>query len=353
MKILSFDIESTTGNHNDGSMCTFGYCVADETGILVQKDLVMRPYTNRFETKIKLHYDKEFIRSRPTFPAFYNEICSLFSSSDLIIGFSVMNDVEFLNNVCELYNLPKIEYEFIDVQLLYKTVYNKPTMTALNTIAEDLGFEYKPHRSDEDARVTLLTLKHIIDDLQMSIDEIFRKYHITAGINNNEEVTPCENGVLSKREINFLILDFIEKNRKHIRRYKGGLSYKTFAFSEGIRYGDVDFFRKVIKRIYELNGKIGSIDSSNVFVYKDEILEKEQKALNFRNDGKIKIKSVSLDELLEILGDLPNLDFSDDLTIIKQHRKEVKRQRQIKRLEKRRQMMLNRNNKQAKEKQQA
>jgi hypothetical protein len=79
-----------------------------------------------------------------------------------------------------------------------------------------------------------------------------------------------------------------------------------------------------------------------VFIYDKEISEKEQKALDFRNENKLRTKTLSLDELIKILGELPEIDFSDDLTIIKQHRKEVKRQREIKRIEKRRQMMLNR-----------
>ena len=340
MKILSFDIESTTGSHNDGSMCTFGYCLADENGIIKQKDVVMCPRTNRFETKIKLHYERGFIKSQPTFPTFYGEIASLFSSNDLIIGFSVMNDVEFLNNACAVYNLPKIEYDFIDVQVLYKTVYNKATMSGLATIAQELGLDYEAHRSDEDARVTYLILMHIIKDLNLPVEEIFRKYHITHGVNNNEEVCPCENGVLSKREMNYLILNFIEKHRKHSRRYKGGLSFKTFAFAEDIRYKDVDLFRKIIKKVYDLNGKISSIESSNVFVYNKEISTKEKKALEIRNADKERIKTITLDELLKTLGKLEEIDFSDDTAIIKQHRKEIKLQRELKRLEKRKEQKL-------------
>ena len=30
MKLLSFDIESCTGSHNDASLCSFGYVTADE-----------------------------------------------------------------------------------------------------------------------------------------------------------------------------------------------------------------------------------------------------------------------------------------------------------------------------------
>ena len=103
MKILCYDIESVSGNHNDGSMCSFGYCKSDETFVVLeQNDLVMRPNTRRYETKIKLHYEKEYIKAQPKFPEFYLQIKTLFSEADYIIGFSIMNDVEFLNSACEV-----------------------------------------------------------------------------------------------------------------------------------------------------------------------------------------------------------------------------------------------------------
>lgn len=333
MRILSYDIESTTGNHKDGSMCTFGYCIADEQfNILTQKDIVMKPKTRRFETKIKLHYEREFIKKSQPFPVYYNEIKNLFLGGGIIIGFSVMNDVEFLNNACTIYNLPIIEYEFLDVQLLYKTVYKKATLSGLSVIASELNIDYLAHRSDEDAKMTLLVLKHICNDKKLTLEEVIRKYHITFGYNKKGEVSPCTNGVYTKREINYLILDFVEKNAKHSRRYKGGLSQKTFAFSDEIRYENVDKFRQIMKRIYDLNGRISSIESSNVFVsnvlplpkkYNDKIEE--------RNKNKRRITVISEEELLKTLKELPNLDFSNDVELLRKHRLEVKKQRELNR----------------------
>ncbi len=339
MKILSFDIESTTGNHRDGSMCTFGYCLIDgNLNIYHQEDIVMNPKTKRFETKIKLHYDKAFIKSQERFPAHYDKVKQLFKDNDYIIGFSILNDVEFLNNACEIYNLEKIEYEFLDVQLLYKEVYKKPTLSGLGVIAEELGLDYEAHRSDEDARVTFLVLKHIIEDLQMPLDEVLRKYHITLGVNTISDVVPCTNGELSKREINYLLLKFVEKNYRHSRRYKGGLSFKTFAFTDELRYGDVDKFRRILKRIYDLNGRVGTIESSNVFVNsikEGELPEKYLNAINIRNKDKQRITVISEEEFLSMVKELPDLDFSKDTELLRVHRNELKLSREKKRLEKR------------------
>lgn len=335
MQILSFDIESTTGSHNDGSMCTFGYCLADYNfNITKQKDIVMRPKTKRIESKIKLHYDKAFIKSSPQFPTFYGEIKELFKNSYCVIGFSIMNDVEFLNNACEIFMLDKIEYEFLDVQLIYKTVYKKPTLSALSTIAEELGIEYEAHRSDEDARVTLLVLKHILNDTNLTLAELLKKYHITHGVNNNTEISPCQNGIFTHKEINYLILEFVKANYKHKRYYRGGLSSKTFAFSDNLRYDDVDKFRQIIKKIYDLNGRIGSIESSNVLVCdKENLTEKISRQLQERNKNKERIKVISTAEFFEMIGELPKLDFSNDIALLRAHRNEVKRLRKLRKQE--------------------
>ena len=335
MRILSYDIESTTGSHCDGSMCTFGYCIADEQfNIIEQKDIVMRPYTKRFEPRIKLHYDKAFIKSQPQLPSFYEEIKKLFCESDLIIGFSVSNDVDFLNNACAVYGLEKIVSDFVDVQLLHKTIYNRQNMCGLEGVANELGIEYLAHRSDEDARVTLLILKHVAKEHNLTVNELLRTYHITPGSNSKSETVPCSNGTYTKKELNYLINDFTERVRRHSRRYKGGLSYKSFAVSDDIRYGDIDLFRKIIKRVYDLNGRIGQIENSNHFVSKNgEKTDKEAKAIELRNEGRKRITTITLEKFLSMLGELPVLDFSSDADKIKEHRREVRKKREQARLE--------------------
>ena len=336
MNILCYDIESVSGNHNDGSMCSFGYCKSEGNfTITEQKDLVMRPNTRRYEAKIKLHYEKEYIKAQPKFPEFYNQIKELFTNADYIVGFSVLNDVEFLNSACEVYNLDKIEYEFIDVQLLFKAVYKRPTMSGLEKIAEELGVEYLAHRSDEDARVTLRVLEHLCQKENATLPDLLRKYCITPGSNTKEETYACTDGTYTKREKNHLILDFVEKNFTHNKRYKGGLSRKIFSFSDDVRYKDIDLFRKIIKKIYSLNGRISSIETSNVFVYNGKIHEKEQASINNRNAIKERVKTVDLTDFLNSIGELPELDFSGDTAFIKEFRLEQKRQREIKRAEQR------------------
>ena len=335
MNILSYDIESVSGSHTDGSMCSFGFVKSDETfAVLEQKDLVMRPHTKRYATQIKLHYEKAYIKAQPKFPEFYEEIKSLFSWADVIIGFSVLNDVEFLNSACEVYGLEKIEYDFIDVQLLHKLVNGKQTMAGLEKLAEEMGLEYLAHRSDEDARLTLKVLKALCEKENLTIKDLLRKYGVTEGSNTKTEILPCTDGSYNKREKRHLILNFVEKHYKHNPRYKGGLSRKIFAFSDNVQFNDIDLFRRVVKKIYELNGRLAEVTTANVYVYNDKIDVKHQEIINDRNVKRERIKVIKLSELIEMLGELPSVDFSSDVAFIKQFRKDKKVKAELKRNQK-------------------
>ena len=88
MKILSFDIESCTGNPTDGSLCSFGYCLSNDFDIIEKKDILVNPKPKKFklgksgeEARIKLAYSEEEFRSAPRFPAAYRKIRPLFEGA--------------------------------------------------------------------------------------------------------------------------------------------------------------------------------------------------------------------------------------------------------------------------------
>ncbi len=331
MRILAYDIESTTGSHSDGSMCSLGYCIADENfNIIEQKDIVMSPCTKRFSVHIPLRYSKEDILKQPNFSHFYEEIKSLFSSCDLIIGFSVMNDVDFLNDVCAVYKLKKIKYAFYDVQLLYKKLTNKQTLTSLEKAMAELGEEYLPHRSDEDARATLLLFKYLCKSQNLTVKEFINKNFITEGYNGQNQIIPCSDGSLNKKEKTKLINSFRDNVCRRVRNKKGVFEGKALAFSEEIRFDDVNFFRNLLYRLYKQGGKYVPIGVSNYFVIKTEIKEKEKNELAKRNEGALKTTVITLEEVLTKLKTLPSLDFSKDRQILLKIKKEQTSKKNIK-----------------------
>ncbi len=325
MRILSYDIESSTGSHSDGSMCSFGYCICDEKfNIIEQKDLVMSPYTKRFSPHVPLQYDKNFIKSQPKFPYYYDYIKNLFLSADIIIGFSVMNDVDFLNDVCSVYNLPKINYSFYDVQLLYKKLTNKSTLIGLENAMKELGIEYLPHRSDEDARATLLLFKSLLKTNNLTLKTFIQKRVLLEGCNGENEIIPCSDGSLTKKQKTHLINYFRDNVCKIIRKNKGVFERKAFAFSESIRFNDVDYFRRILYSVYENGGKYVPIGVSNYFVIDGDITEKEKRELQKRNENRENTKIIYLLELLKDIKNLQKIEFIEDRNILAKLKSDLK-----------------------------
>ena len=94
--------------------------------------------------------------------------------------------------------------------------------------------------------------------------------------------------------------------------------------------------------MYELNGRVSAIESSNVFVNtfeNGEIPEKYLNSINIRNKDKNRITIISYDEFMEMLKELPEIDFSSDGELLRAHRNEVKKNREQKRLEQRKKRM--------------
>ena len=81
MRILSFDIESCTGNPYDGSLCSFGYVVYDNGKITEADDLLCNPLPKYFtlgkwgeEPTLKLAYPVSAFRKSPRFDKIYPRI---------------------------------------------------------------------------------------------------------------------------------------------------------------------------------------------------------------------------------------------------------------------------------------
>ncbi len=196
MNYLFFDIECSDGRH----MCSFGYVLCDcRFNILRQEDILINPEAPfrlaRYggEPQIQLGYPKEKFYASPNFVARYDKIKKILEAKDqLIIGHSILNDVNFLQLACERYDKPHFEYSFFDEQQIYKTINEgKAVSTALEKIAETYGVEPESlHRSDDDSRTTMEIVRHMCADFDMSPEELADAYPLSKG--------KVENGIVKR-----------------------------------------------------------------------------------------------------------------------------------------------------------
>ena len=178
MKYLFFDIECANGGQ--GTICSFGYVIANmDFQIVEQKDIIMNPEGRFYLTgrsgrpDIKLAYPIDTFKKSPKFPACYESIKTLIENEEhYVIGHSVHDDVMYLNKACARYGLEPFKFRYFDTQRMYREVMEDKRQISLANALLTLGVEdkFKIHRSDEDARATMLLLKALLKKANMSFE---------------------------------------------------------------------------------------------------------------------------------------------------------------------------------------
>lgn len=320
MKYLCFDIESCDGGKN-GSLCSFGYCIANENfEILDSDDILVNPkksFNKRlFGSVIKLAYTEEVFRSAPRFPKVYDRIAALFGDDVTVIGFSVLNDVNYLLDAIRTYKLPFINYKFYDVQLLYSVHKREAHNFSLAAAASEFDIDFLEHRSVDDAIATLKVLKGILECEKTSFGEFLDKYSIVPGkIHRNfvknsytdvvYSAIDYSNDKVKKRLLNEFMLSVPVNKQQGLP-----FSRKVVCFDEKLELGDITLTRNRIAKLYELGGRYSSgVECSNVLVYADEESSRYNYAKSITRYHKMQF--LNLQQFLDILGKVPDREFDD------------------------------------------
>lgn len=182
-KYLFFDIECSNGYN----ICSFGYClISEEMRVLAKKDLVINP-ENRFvlsqkgkRPKIELAYPQEFFYKQDNFKSYYDTIKKLLCEEGyILLGHSVQSDLYFLKYACDRYNLPRLDIQAYDTQLIFKKAFNRDHVESLEGILEQLDFDTNRitfHKSCDDALATFYVAREICWQKDISLDQLISQY---------------------------------------------------------------------------------------------------------------------------------------------------------------------------------
>ena len=170
MKYLFFDIECADGGK--ATICSFGYVIADMNfNVIKHEDIIINPEAKfnvtgrKGRPDVEFAYPKERFLKAPTFDHFHNKIKALLEDEEhYVIGHSVGDDVKYLAMASLRYNLPPMKFEFFDTQKMYRDLSGDKKHISLENAILSLGLKNKItyHRSDEDARATMLVLKELL-----------------------------------------------------------------------------------------------------------------------------------------------------------------------------------------------
>ncbi|MGN1061914.1 MAG: exonuclease domain-containing protein, partial [Candidatus Scatosoma sp.] len=137
----------------------------------------------------------------PDFPAVAEKIYALLQNGDtLVCGHATGNDVKYLNLESRRFSLPPFRFEFADTQYVYMC--RKKDMKRqykLETIAEELGVGFTPHRAVDDAYATMKIAEAMCKAEGVSLRELLKKYGVTCGKIENYTITPVSSAA-GKRE---------------------------------------------------------------------------------------------------------------------------------------------------------
>ncbi len=361
MKYLFFDIECASSIGNNCKICSLGYLIADENLEIIksQEDIVINPAISNLEwdwrvVKTMLAYPKLVIEKQPIFPQFYKKLKNLFEDGDtLVCGFSVKDDVGYLTDEFERYNLEAFNYKFFDIQGLHRKYREVETKGGL-TEAYVYWCQKQPsqaHRSDDDAYSTYGVAKAICKSQNKSLAQLIEENSnylgmadgLKFGFNNEEFLTKEEiriksaikkaeraamyanhkgkkegefrelkpeysNYILkgSKNDILFLrLLDNCKQEHERERIFEGkkisiSLNYELYNFKN---------MMKLVQMIYDCGGEyVKKASFADIFVkYSRPVNSEDRKCnrLSYVQDAVEKganIQIIEFEEFLSLLG---------------------------------------------------
>ena len=276
MKYLAFDIEAANG-YKLSSICSIGIVIADEQfNILSRQNIWINPKTKynlngtRKNVGIDLHLDKNLLDNSPDFSQVYDKIQSLLTDPNyMVLGHAVDADVRMLNAACKRYNLPSLNFNFICSQLLYKLYKGEKEVKALGKIANVIGVTFEEHNSEEDALMSMLTLKYLVQESGLTVEQLLKKYHIRIGSNVDFELTRSVtlDGQLSKKHLTQIAVEKIKEYAKTVKKTSNIYKDKVFCLARSLEVGGTEQLYKVVQAIVAGGGKYSSkLVKCNVYV---------------------------------------------------------------------------------------
>ncbi|MEG1528027.1 MAG: exonuclease domain-containing protein [Clostridia bacterium] len=312
MNYLAFDIEAANG-YKRYSICSVGVVIADENfNVIFKENIYVNPKAKydlngtRANVGIDLHLSPELLKASPTFDKIYDRLAKLLTGDYIVLGHAVVSDVIMLNSACKHYRLPPINFNFICSQLLFKAYKGDKEVRSLSKIAEQIGVVFTPHDSLEDAYVSLLTIKYLVEQTGQTVEQLMAKYSIRVGSTINFELIHpviMQEGCSKKVKNNSIgkLYDYIRATK--FVKISDKFSDVVFALDRIIELDNFANSVKILNEIYANGGKYSAkLAQANYYVSNSTANSSRTRAIiTLANAGKLKI--ITLQEFYEMLNE--------------------------------------------------
>lgn len=290
MHYVFFDIECACVFKNVAKICAFGYVISDENfNVLEKEDILINPKGKFHLTDRKggqglvLPYEYGDFKQYPVFPEVYGRIKKILEGRDkIVLGHATRNDVNYLLLETMRYKLPSFRFAYHDTQFFYMNYSGAfSRQIGLQTMAEELGVEFTPHRAADDAYATMRVCEALCKKEQTNVKGICEKYAVTAGKIENYQFTTPDSAPYrryirereaereARADAHDKFFRFVNKNMRK-RRRGGSLEGKTFCFAREIEE-NFDLSTKLLTAIFAAGGTYTSHPGEcNVYIGVDE-----------------------------------------------------------------------------------
>ena len=182
MNYLFFDVECANNFDGVGKICEFGYVLTDENLNIIKQGIYLINPDAEFDWYVKykiISYAIKEYEKAPKYPQIYRmHIQELVELPDtLYVGHGVRDDIKYLNDEANRYNLPRFERQCIDSSQIHMRFYNLPQTKRLKAIVKELeiGDHKKLHNSEYDAKMTLEYVKRMCEESGLSFEQLIKK----------------------------------------------------------------------------------------------------------------------------------------------------------------------------------
>ena len=183
MNYLFFDVECANSFDGIGKICEFGYVLTDKNLNIIKQGIYLINPDAEFDWYVKykiISYAIKEYEKAPKYPQIYRmHIQELVELPDtLYVGHGVRDDIKYLNDEANRYNLPRFERQCIDSSQIHRRFYNLPQTKGLKAIVKELeiGDHKKLHNSEYDAKMTLEYVKRMCEESGLSFEQLIKKH---------------------------------------------------------------------------------------------------------------------------------------------------------------------------------
>lgn len=288
MKYLFFDIECSNSFGGNPKICEFGYTIVDENFKLITKhDIALSPGKNNHENRFDLGvykrdpsfqwaYEFEYYFAQPEFPEYYEKIKRLLVDKDtIVLGYSLSNDIHYLNHTMIKYGLDIVDYDSFDVQKMVRRYLNLKNDLSLEKAFNKLCdknelIKLHMHLSCDDAFMTMRVFESLCKKLNKTPQEMINLYE-GVKYNSIESLERYNKKQEEKENINIgdsLLNDFYDES---ITLIESNVSLNNLVYiDKGLRKNPEEL--KALIEELKNKGFVGceDIEKANYYILKEE-----------------------------------------------------------------------------------